>query len=335
MLSEKSSFIMSSNLQHEIAAVPSPKVSIIVISYNTREMTLKCLETVYAETRETPFELIVIDNNSSDGSAEALQREYGERAIVHCLDENLGFAAANNVAAQEATGEFLLLLNPDTEVLDGAIDRLMAFAATYPEAGIWGGRTLFGDMTLNPTSCWSRMSLWSLTSQALGLSSIFRKSSLFNPEAMGGWNREGIREVDVVTGCFFLIRRDFWNRLGGFDKAFFMYAEEADLCARAAKAGARPMVTSEATIIHHGGASETVQSDKLVRLIKAKMTLIHKHFPRASRGLAMWLMKLWPLSRYLAHRVLAALGRAASKESAAVWKSVWDRRAIWTDVKDL
>lgn len=326
---------MSSLLNPESTASRVPQVSIIVISYNTREMTLKCLETVYAETRETPFEVIVIDNNSADGSAEALQREYGDRATVHCLKENLGFAAANNVAAQEARGEYLLLLNPDTEVLDGAIDKLMDFARAYPDAGIWGGRTLFGDMTLNPTSCWARMSLWSLTSQALGLSSIFRKSSLFNPEAMGSWNREGIRQVDVVTGCFFLIRRDFWNQLGGFDKAFFMYAEEADLCARAAKAGAQPMVTSAATIIHHGGASETVQSDKLVRLIKAKMTLIYKHFPASTRGIAMWLMTLWPLSRYLAHSVLAAIGRTASKESVAVWKSVWDRRAIWTAVKDL
>lgn len=325
---------MSLSSQQNTELAKTPAVSIIVISYNTREMTLKALETTFEETRETPFEIIVIDNASTDGSSDALTEQYADKAKVMCLDENLGFAAANNLAAKEATGEFLLLLNPDTEVLDGAIDKLMAFAKTYPDAGIWGGRTLFADKTLNPTSCWTNMSLWSLTSQALGLSSMFRNSSFFNPEGMGSWNREGIRQVDVVTGCFFLIRRDFWNSLGGFDKAFFMYAEEADLCARAAKVGAKPMVTSEATIIHHGGASETVQSDKLVRLIKAKMTLIYKHFPAATRGLAMWLMKLWPLSRYLAHLTLAKIGRQSSKESAKVWKSVWERRNIWADVTD-
>lgn len=325
---------MSLSSQQSTELAMTPAVSIIVISYNTCDMTLKALETTFAETRETPFEVIVIDNASTDGSAEALTEQYGDKAKVMCLDENLGFAAANNLAAKDATGEFLLLLNPDTEVLDGAIDKLMAFANTYPDAGIWGGRTLFADKSLNPTSCWTNMSLWSLTSQALGFSSMFRNSSFFNPEGMGSWDREGIRQVDIVTGCFFLIRRDFWNSLGGFDKAFFMYAEEADLCARAAKAGATPMVTSEATIIHHGGASETVQSDKLVRLIKAKMTLIHKHFPAAKRGIAMWLMKLWPLSRYLAHLVLSKIGRQSSKESVAVWKSVWDRREIWTNVSD-
>jgi hypothetical protein len=325
---------MSLSTQQKEELIVAPAVSIIVISYNTREMTLKALETAFAETRDTPFEMIVIDNASTDGSAEALTEQYADKAKVICLDENLGFAAANNLAAKDATGDYLLLLNPDTEVLDGAIDKLMTFARAYPDAGIWGGRTLFADHSLNPTSCWSKMSLWSLTSQALGLSSLFRQSSLFNPEGMGSWDREGIRQVDVVTGCFFLIRRDFWNSLGGFDKAFFMYAEEADLCARAAKAGAKPMVTSEATIIHHGGASETVQSDKLVRLIKAKMTLLYKHFPSATRGLAMWLMKLWPLSRYFAHLVLAKLGRQKSKESVTVWKSVWDRREIWADVSD-
>ena len=325
---------MSLMLQQEPELVILPKLSIIVISYNTREMTLKALETTFMETQETPFEVIVIDNASTDGSAEALQKNYSEKATVMCLDENLGFAAANNLAAKEATGEFLLLLNPDTEVLDGAIDTLMAFADANPDAGIWGGRTLFADRSLNPTSCWTNMSLWSLVSQALGFSSMFRKSSFFNPEGMGSWDREGIRQVDVVTGCFFLIRRDFWNDLNGFDKAFFMYAEEADLCARAAKAGAKPMVTSEATIIHHGGASETVQSDKLVRLIKAKMTLIYKHFPIATRGLAMKLLALWPLSRYLAHLVLSKIGRAQSRESVAVWKSVWDRRTIWSNITD-
>lgn len=325
---------MSLMLQQEPEPVQSPKLSIIVISYNTREMTLKALDTAFAQTRDTPFEMIVIDNASTDGSAEALQEKYADKATVMCLDENLGFAAANNLAAKEATGDFLLLLNPDTEVLDGAIDKLVSFADAYPEAGIWGGRTLFADKSLNPTSCWSNMTLWSLSSQALGFSSMFRRSSFFNPEGMGGWDREGIREVDVVTGCFFLIRRDFWNRLDGFDNAFFMYAEEADLCARAAKAGAKPMVTSEATIIHHGGASETIQSDKLVRLIKAKMTLIHKHFPPATRGIAMTLMTLWPLSRYIAHQLLGWIGRAKSRDAAKVWKSVWARRNIWSKVAD-
>ncbi|TNE34532.1 MAG: glycosyltransferase family 2 protein [Alphaproteobacteria bacterium] len=308
----------------------TPKVSIIVVSYNTREMTLKCLETVFAETRHTPFELIVLDNASTDGSAKALCDSYANRARIICSEENVGFAAANNIAAREATGEYLLLLNPDTEVLDGAIDNLLSFCGENPNARIWGGRTLFADRSLNPTSCWSKMTCWSLASQAFGLSSIFRNSSLFNPEGMGSWDRQGIRKVDIVTGCFFLISRDFWNELGGFDKEFFMYAEEADLCLRAAKQGAVPMVSSNATIIHHGGASETIRSDKLVRLLKAKMTLIRKHFPSYARGFAEALLILWPFSRYMAHGLLSSLGRKKSCVQVDVWRDVWQRRKTWT-----
>ena len=185
---------MDNLLRQDAEIEPMLKLSIIVISYNTREMTLKCLETVYAETKNTPFELIVIDNASTDGSAEAITEAYANKAMVICSDDNLGFAAANNIAAKKASGEYLLLLNPDTEILDGAIDKLMDFANSYPEAEIWGGRTLFADRSLNPSSCWQKMSLWGLVSQALGFSSLFRNSGIFNPEAMASWDRQGMME---------------------------------------------------------------------------------------------------------------------------------------------
>lgn len=118
-------------------------LSILIISYNTRKMTLECLRSVYQETNETTFEVIVLDNASTDGSVEAIASEFGSRVRLIPATENIGFAAGNNRAAQQARGGFFLLLNPDTVVLDGAIDHLMAFAKSRPQAGIWGGRTLF------------------------------------------------------------------------------------------------------------------------------------------------------------------------------------------------
>lgn len=309
----------------------SPALSIIVVSYNTRDMTLACLRSVFQETRDTAFELIVLDNASADGSAKAIQAEFGDRIRFVAAAENLGFAAGNNRAAENARGEYLLLLNPDTVVLDGAIDRLFEFARKHPDAGIWGGRTLFGDGSLNPASCWSRQTLSSLIFQALGLTSLFRRSSFFNPEGMGGWNREGVRAVDIVSGCFLLVRRDMWQALGGFREIFFMYGEEADLCLRARALGARPMVTSAATIIHHGGASEKVRAGKLVRLLRAKTLLIRFHFPAAGRRLGTRLLYLWPLSRYFAHSALAALGRSASAEARKVWAEVLHHKNEWFD----
>jgi hypothetical protein len=243
--------------------------------------------------------------------------------------QNLGFAAANNRAADIANGDYLLLLNPDTIVLNGAIDSLFAFAKKYPSSGIWGGRTLFKDGSLNPSSCWGRQTVWSLFCQAVGLSVVFKHTRMFNPEGMGEWNREGVREVDIVSGCFLMIRRELWTALGGFREEFFMYGEEADLCLRAHSLGARPLVTSEATIIHYGGASERVLAEKLVRLLKAKALLIDMHFSPALRQMSRWLLFLWPVRRYCIHAVLASAGRRASVDARDAWLEAIRRFRDW------
>lgn len=306
-----------------------PALSILIVSYNTREMTLACLRSVFAEAQCENFELIVVDNASSDGSAAAIGAEFGDRLQLVASQKNLGFAAANNFAAARARGEFLLLLNPDTVVLDHAIDRLLSFARCHPQAEIWGGRTVFGDGSLNPGSCWSQQTVWSLVSQLSGLSAIFRKTSACNPEGIGSWDRKGTRSVDIVSGCFLLIRHQLWRRLEGFQEEFFMYGEDADLCLRARRIGARPVISGYATIVHYGGASEAVQSDKVIRLLKAKMLLIHRHFPVSSQGLGRTLLALWPLSRHWAHALFARTGRSSSSVQSRVWREVWQRRAEW------
>jgi GT2 family glycosyltransferase len=189
---------------------PDPVVSILVISYNTREMTLACLASVVAETR-VPYELIVLDNASADGSAEATAAAFPQARLIARRD-NLGFALGNNVASAGARGRYLLLLNPDTLVLDRAIDRLVGFAERAPEAGIWGGRTVFADGSLNPTSAFGDLTLWSLFCRTSGLAILFAGSERFNPEGYGGWDRSTEREVEVVQGSFFLIRRGLWGR---------------------------------------------------------------------------------------------------------------------------
>jgi len=293
-------------------------------------MTLACISSAIEQTVRTPIEIIVFDNASADGSVDAIEKEFGSRVNLIRSPENLGFAGGNNAAAAQARGDYLLLLNPDTVVLDGAIDNLMDFASNRPHAAIWGGRTVFPDGSLNPASCWARQTLWSLTSQAFGLSSVFRRSSFFNPEGMGGWDRSGEREVDIVSGCFMLIRRSLWNELGGFDLNFFMYGEEADLCLRARRHGAAPRVTSSATIIHYGGASEKVRADKVVRLLKSKTLLVRRHFSRFTQPFACLLLALWPFSRSIVQRITGLFFRQKSAGSRGVfWKEVWSRRSEW------
>jgi GT2 family glycosyltransferase len=305
-----------------------PVLSIIVISFNTREMTLACLASVYEQT-ETPFEVIVIDNASSDGSAEAIAAGFPQARLV-AEAVNHGFAPAHDIAVPMAQTRWLLLLNPDTVVLDRALDKLLLFAQHMPQAGIWGGRTVFADGQLNPTSCWGRMTLWSTFCRTMGLSGLFPRSDLFNSEAIGGWLRDTEREVDIVTGCLFLVRRETWDMLGGFDPTFTMYGEEVDLCLRARAIGLRPHITPDATIIHYGAASDTVRPDKMVRLMRAKVELINRHFPRATRWFGYYLFRLWPLSRALGFGVAGFLpGQSGKQTRAREWREVWNRRAEW------
>lgn len=307
-------------------AGPAPALSIIIVSYNTRELTLECLRSLDRETPRELYELIVVDNLSTDGSADAIAREFPWARLIRS-ERNLGFAGGNNLAAKDARGEYLLLLNPDTVVLEKAIVRLLDFARRVPDAGIWGGRTLFGDRRLNPSSCWARPTPWSLFCIATGLAKVFRSVSLFNPEAFGGWDRSTERQVDIVSGCFLLLKRATWETLGGFDPAFFMYGEEADLCLRAHRLGAKPRVTPEATIVHYGGASEKARADKLVRLFKAKRLLFERHCSPPARWWCTRMLDLWVVTRLAG----AALGKLLGRGAAAwqTWTNVHAQRSQW------
>lgn len=303
-------------------------VTIIIVSYNTKEMTLECIHSVYEQTSGISFEVIVFDNDSSDGSAEAIEELFPQIRLIKSPD-NLGFAKANNEASQLASGQYLLLLNPDTIILDGAIQKLYAFALRRPEHRIYGGRTLFADHSLNPTSCWRQQNLWGLTCYSLGLSSIFKGSTLLNPGGYGSWLRDREREVGLVSGCFLLIDRVLWDKLRGFYPDFFMYGEDADLCLRGMANGARPVMTPDAEIIHYGGASEKVRADKVVRLLRAKEDLLKHHWGEVSKKIGVSLLSMGVFNRMFAFRLLKWVFPKRFKVAADNWREVWARRKEW------
>jgi len=305
------------------------ELSIVIVNFNTREMIVECLRSIEAQTHDTSYEILVVDNMSTDGSVDVIRCAFPNVRLL-ASTTNLGFARANNLAVVRARGGRILLLNPDTLVLDQAIDRLMSFSNKYPSNGIWGGRTLYGDGSLNPASCWRRLTIWNLMCSALGLAFLTPNSSVLNSVAYGGWDRSTVRKVDIVTGCLLLIDRELWKELGGFDPAFFMYGEEADLCIRAVKAGARPIITPNATIIHYMGASETSSADKLIKLFRGKVTLINKHWSPLTRALGRTLLVLWPLIRLIIYRAAAHVtGRIDFEWTADTWQTLWKRRREW------
>ena len=314
-------------------------VSIVIVSYNTRDLTLACLESLERHPSRASAEIIVLDNASSDGSADAIGRQFPRVRLMR-LGENLGFAAGNNVAAREAIGDYLLLLNPDTEIRDGTIDAALAFARQRGPCLV-GGRTLFADGRLNRNSCHGWPTLWGVTCQMLGLSSLARQSRLLNPEGLGRWSRDSSRRVPAITGCFLLLPRAVWHRLDGFDEAFFMYGEETDLCMRAAKLGMDRWICKDATLVHHGGASEPVRVEKMIRLFAAKARLYRKHWPRLLAWYGICGLKLWALSRAVGHGLLSRLQPPSAGDVPAsdvhqphrIWRTIWQRRGEFTAVQ--
>jgi hypothetical protein len=307
----------------------NPKLSILIVSYNTREMTLDCLHSIFEQARSSDFEIVLVDNASTDGSAEAVKTIFPQ---VRLFEErtNHGFARGNNLAAEAANGDYILLLNPDTIVLDQAIDNLLDFAVERQDAGIWGGRTLFGDRTLNATSCWRRPTLWGLFCRVTGLSLQFPSSETFNPEAYGSWQRDTVRAVDIVTGCLLMIKRHTWEQLGGFSPDFFMYGEEADLCLRAKAKGFSPAVTPAATIVHYGGASEPSRGGKLVKLFTAKVELVKRHLPLGQKALGVGLLALWALTRHIGFSALVHFSPSERRRAEAIaWTELWHQRRTW------
>lgn len=295
-----------------------PDVTIIVVSYRSREMTLECLRSIDAGFAAARYEVIVVDNASADGSSQAVAAEFPQfRLLAETV--NLGFAAACNLAAQQAQGEYLLLLNPDTVVQGRSIERLLAFAHRRPDAGIWGGRTLFSDGSLNAMSCWRRPTLWNLLCSGLALDTRYPHSPLLNSYGYGGWRRDCERDVDVVAGCFLLIRKSLWNELGGFSSEFFMYGEDADLCIRARRRGFRPAISPDATIVHHGSGTENDKVRKISQVLTARALLIRRHFSPVTQPLGLALLALRPM-----------LGRLWAKQSLReTWDEVWSLRRQW------
>ncbi|MBP1807494.1 glycosyltransferase family 2 protein [Rubellimicrobium aerolatum] len=304
----------------------APEVCVVVVSYDTADLTCAALASLEAGTA-VPHELVVVDNASGDGSAERIRREF-PRARLLALDRNLGFARANNLAAGLSSAPYLLLLNPDTLVPPGAVEALLDFARRRPGAGIWGGRTVHADGRLNPTSLWRRATPWSLFCNGFGLAALWPRSALANPEACPRFARDHEREVDIVTGCFLLIERGLWDRLGGFDPAFFVYGEEADLCLRARALGARPAFTPAATIVHLTGASQP-NEPRQMQLLAARIRLARRHLPARQRRLAVAIIRGGVAFKAAVARVAPSLARRSATLSAS--RAAWSDRARWWD----
>ncbi len=260
-------------------------VTIIIVNWNTRDILRECLRSVFEQTCDIAFEVIVVDNASSDGSAEMVKKEFPQVVLISNA-ENRGFAVANNQGIRIAKGRYVLLLNPDTIVLDGAIQKTIAFADQNPTCGVVGIRNDRPDGTL-VKNCFEFARVQNLMISLLGLHRVFPRNRFFGRERITWWDYLTIRRVDVVAGCFMLVKRQAIDQVGGMDEAYFMYGEEMDWCWRFRQAGWETLYYPDAQIIHYGGMSVAQNHSRMrVEQQKSLLRFIEKRQGRGARRIA-------------------------------------------------
>ncbi len=301
-----------------------PLLSVVIVSYNTRELTLACLRAVSSDLESSglSFEIHVVDNASRDDSQSAIKREFPG---VHLLaaDRNLGFGRANNRAFARARGEFLLLLNSDAMVHTGAIAQMLAVLRENAKIGGVGPRLLNADGSLQ-VSCWKFPSPARVWLESLGLARLFASHPRLGDYFR--WPHDEARSVDFVIGACFLVRRAVYEQVGGFDEKFFLYAEETDWQKRIRGAGWEISFTPDAIVTHLGGASGLDEKSRVSALFwEGQERYILKH-----HGGAGWLwMRMGNLVGNLARALvfgalcLAPKRRSAASKARFFWGQAW------------
>ena len=225
------------------------KLQIILVNYNTTELLVKCLETLKAQVIPGDYRIVVVDNNSPDGGAERLRREYQHINLIE-NSTNGGYAHAVNRAIREFNSDYILLLNPDIEVKPGAISAMLDFMTKHQDAGIVGGKLLNPDGTLQ-YSCRTFYTLPVILLRRTFLGKLFPKSKRLARHLMTDWDHNSVREVDWMLGACLMIRRSALREVGLMDERFFLYFEDVDWCYRMKKGGWKVYYLPEALMVHH------------------------------------------------------------------------------------
>lgn len=236
------------------SSIPQTRLAVVIVSFNTRDITLRCLTVLFEALQKTPqveAEVWVVDNASHDDSVATIGNQFPQVQII-ANTENHGFGKANNQAMKRSDAEYFLLLNSDAFIEGDAIGVLLQYLQEHPEAAIVGPKLLNADGTLQ-ASCWKFPSPFRVWLENLGLASLFPHTSPLGDYY--GWKHDSERNVDFVSGACFLVRAEDYKRTSGFDEDFALYAEETDWQKRLTNSGRKIAFTPKAQVTHLGGAS--------------------------------------------------------------------------------
>lgn len=254
-------------------------VSVIIPSWNAKKYLQDCINSIVRETKHNSIEIIVVDNASSDGSPEMIQKQFQQVKLIR-NSENLGFAKACNIGMRQAQGKYFCILNSDVILQKECIDKMFSYMEKNPEIGVLGPKILYPDGRVQRT-CMGFPTLWNTFCRATALDVIFPKTRLFSGLFMTFWSYTTLRAVDVINGCLWMVRQNAVNNVGLLDENFFMYAEDKDWCKRFKKEGWQVVFFPDAEAIHFGGASSSNAPIKFyIEMQRANIQYWRKHYSR-------------------------------------------------------
>ncbi len=262
------------------------KLSVIIVNYNVTELLRKCLRSIDTFAQGFPYEIIVVDNCSPDESWKNLIKEFSAATFIESKENN-GFAVANNIAVAHAAGEFLLLLNPDTELLDNQLVEVLNFAETQENFGCLGVQMRDAKGDFLPES---KRSVPDVLNSFEKLFVNFRKSSR-RSYYRNDISENAVAPVDVVTGAFLLLRRQVYLQIGGLDERYFMYGEDIDLCYTLLQHGYQNWYYGKVSILHHKGES-TVKNDLYLKRFYGAMQIFIDKYYRPKNLFSYYLLSL-------------------------------------------
>jgi GT2 family glycosyltransferase len=285
-------------------------VSVIIVSWNARGYLKQCLESLTPAVCRYPMEIVVVDNASSDGSPEMVKNDFPHVQLI-CSSVNLGFARGNNLGIENSSGRYLCLINSDVKVLPECITRLVDYCEQHPEVGMIGPRLAGGDGKLQ-RSCRGFPTLWNMLCRALALDTLFPRCKLFTGYSLAYWPQNDTRPVDILSGCFWLTRRETLSRVGLLDEAFFMYGEDMDWSKRFWENGSSLAFVSSAEAIHYGGASSANAPVRFfIEMQRADLQYWSKHHSRIATACYFLISCLHLLLRVVGYSLALLLPRGA------------------------
>jgi GT2 family glycosyltransferase len=268
-------------------------LTVIIVNYNVRHFLEQCLLSVLKASARLQVEVIVVDNNSQDGSQEMLREKFAGQVTLIENQDNPGFSKANNQGIAIARGKYALLLNPDTIVEEETFDKCYAFMESHPRAGALGVKMLDGQGNFLPESKRSLPTPWVSFFKIFGLARLFPKNKTFGRYHLSYLDKEETHEVEVLSGAFMWMRKEVLDKIGGLDETFFMYGEDIDLSYRVLLAGYQNYYFADTRIIHYKGESTKKGSLNYVRVFyQAMIIFAKKHFGGSKKQLFILLIYL-------------------------------------------